>query len=95
MLLEDCEKSRSPVKDKAPHFPVLDEFVDASYATRYEILCRKLVQEQLYTTASLLLSRQSARPAGAYSELSEMTGLRTFVTSLAGHIAAEAARTGR
>jgi len=28
---------------------------------------------------------------GEYTELSEMTGLRTFVATLAGHIAAEAA----
>ena len=29
---------------------------------------------------------------GAYDELAEQTSLKTFVTSLAGHIAAEAAR---
>jgi hypothetical protein len=29
---------------------------------------------------------------GDYSELSEMTSLKTFVTSFAGHVAAEAAR---
>ena len=29
---------------------------------------------------------------GEYTELSEMTGLRTFVSELAGHVAAEAAR---
>lgn len=29
---------------------------------------------------------------GEMAELSEMTGLKTFVTSFAGHIAAEAAR---
>jgi len=34
----------------------------------------------------------SAKEGGAYSELSEITGLRTFVTQLAGSVAAEAAR---
>lgn len=92
MLLEDAPASRAPVRDTSPHFPVFKEFQGASYAERYNILCRKLVQEQLYTTASILTSPRTASDDGAYSELSDMTGLRTFVTELAGHVAAEAAR---
>jgi len=92
MLLEDAPESRSPVRDSSPHFPVFKEFEEASYSERYNILCRKLVQEQLYTTASVLTSPRSAAEDGSYSELSNMTGLRTFVTELAGHVAAEAAR---
>ncbi len=92
MLLEDAPKSRSPVKDSSPHFPVFPEFKDASYAQRYNILCRKLIQEQLYTVASILTSQRTAIDTGAYDELSEMTGLRSFVSELAGHIAAEASR---
>jgi hypothetical protein len=94
MLVEDCAGSRSPVRDSSPHFPLLSEFNGASYADRYNTLCRKLVQEQLYTTASMLLSERSAVDTGDYSELSEMTSLKTFVSTLAGHIAAEAARVG-
>ena len=92
MLLEDAPKSRLPVKDVSPHFPVFPEFERASYADRYNILCRKLVQEQLYTSASVIVSSRSDADTGEYSELSEMTGLKTFVTELAGHVAAEAAR---
>lgn len=92
MLLEDASKSRSPVKDQSPHFPIFKEFKDASYAERYNILCRKLMQEQLYTVASVIVSPSDAVDTGAYEELSDMTGLRTFVSELAGHIAAETAR---
>ena len=92
MLLEDAPKSRAPVKDVSPHFPVFPEFDRASYAERYNILCRKLIQEQLYTAASVILSPRSSVDTGEYSELGNMTGLRTFVSALAGHIAAEAAR---
>lgn len=92
MLLEDAPKSRSPVKDASPHFPVFKEFKDASYAKRYNILCRKLIQEQLYTVASIITSPRDAVKSGSYEELSEMTGLKSFVSELAGHIAAEAAR---
>jgi len=92
MLLEDAPKSRAPVRDVSPHFPIFPEFQNASYSERYNILCRKLVQEQLYTAASIIISPRSAVGTGEYSELSKMTGLRTFVTEFAGHVAAEAAR---
>ncbi len=92
MMLEECEASCSPIRDRSPHFPLFHDFIGASYADRYNIMCRKLMQEQLYTTASVILSPRSASNTGEYRELSVLTGLKTFVTSLAGHIAAEAAR---
>jgi hypothetical protein len=94
VLVEDCERSRSPVRDSSPHFPVFDEYHEVSYADRYNLLCQKLGREQLYTAATVLLSPRTSIDDGSYSEVSEMTGLKTFVTSLAGHAAAEAARTG-
>ena len=92
MLLEDAPESRAPVTDATPHYSVLKEFENASYADRYNILCRKLMQEQLYTAASIIVSPRSAIDTGEYSEMSNMTGLRTFLSELAGHVAAEAAR---
>jgi hypothetical protein len=94
LLVEDSPGSRSAVADKSPHFPLFPEFRGASYLDRYNLLCRKLVQEQLYTAATLLASPRTAASSGAYAELAELTGLRTFVTIFAGHIAAEAARIG-
>ncbi|MCB0210574.1 MAG: PaeR7I family type II restriction endonuclease [Anaerolineae bacterium] len=92
ILVEDNPKSRKPVTGTSPHFPVLKEFQNASYLQRYDLLCQRLVQEQLYTTAALIASPRNAIETGDFSELSEMTNLKTFVTSFAGHIAAEAAR---
>jgi len=92
MLLEDDPASRAPVADNSPHFPLFPEFEGASYADRYNILCKKLVQEQLYTSACVMLSPQSAKKTGDYSDMSELTSLKTLVTTFAGHIAAEAAR---
>ena len=94
ILVEDSPGSRSPVRDTSPHFPVLPEFQGASYLKRYDILCQRLVKEQLYTTASVIASPRTAVNSGAYAELSQMTSFKTFVTSFAGHIAAEAARLG-
>lgn len=94
MVVEDAPKSRSPVRDVSPHFPVFEEFRGASYLRRYDLLCQKLVQEQLYTTAALIMSSRSSAVTGEYSEMSAMTGLKSFVTALAGHVAAGAARLG-
>jgi type II restriction enzyme len=92
IMVEDAPKSRSPVRDASPHFPVFEEFKGASYLKRYDLLCQKLVQEQLYTTAALIASQRSGAVSGEFSEMSTMTDLKTFVTALAGHIAAQAAR---
>lgn len=92
MLVEDAAGSRAIVRDKSPHFPIFPDFVDASYLKRYDILCQRLAKEQLYSAAALIASPRSAVKNGAYSELSAMTGLQSFVASFAGHIAAEAAR---
>ncbi|MDP2680435.1 MAG: PaeR7I family type II restriction endonuclease [Rhodoferax sp.] len=91
MVVEDAPGSRAPVKDKSPHFPVFKEFFGASYQKRYDILCQRLVLEQLYSTAAVIATPREATADGVYSELSAMTGLRSFVAALAGHIATEAA----
>ena len=91
MLVEDAKESRTSVRDSSPHFPMFPDFVNASYLDRYNILCKKLVQEQLYTSASILASPKNAAGEGAFSQMSDMTSLKTFVTSFAGHIAGAAA----
>jgi hypothetical protein len=92
MMVEDAPESRRPVRDRSPHFPVFKEFDGASYLSRYDLLCQRLVQEKLYTSAALLASPRKAVADGAYDSLSDLTSVKTFVTSFAGHIAAEAAR---
>ncbi len=93
ILVEDAPGSRSAVRIRSPHFPAFPDFEGASYLKRYDLLCRRLVKEQLYTTAAVISSPRSAAETGEHGSLSVMSGLKTFVTSLAGHVAAEAART--
>lgn len=84
-LLEDCEKSRSPVKTKGPHFNIFPEFDGASYAKRYEILLTKLLRERLYDGTCLLLSKKEKARQGQYSEPSEELGFNGFANSLTAH----------
>lgn len=92
MLLEDCDKSRSPVKESCHNFPMFPEFRGASYAERYNILCKRLMQEKLYSSAALLLSPRRGSKTGECSDLSEMTSIRTFFAGFAARVAVEAAR---
>ena len=65
------------------NFPAFPEFEETSYTARYEILCRKLVQEQLYDAAALVLTKRS----GAWRNLSGLTSPRRFAVTFAGRIA--------
>lgn len=93
VLVEDAPASCAPVASTSPHFNVFPEFQGASYLKRYDLLCQRLVKEQLYTTAALVTSSRAAVATGAYGAVSDMTSLKTFIASLAGHVAAESART--
>jgi len=79
------------VRESSPHFPVFAEFRSCSYAERYNLLCQKVVKENLYTASAFLASPQSAVKTGRYIELDPLTSLRSFLAHLAGHIAAESA----
>ncbi|ROM27648.1 restriction endonuclease [Pseudomonas protegens] len=92
MVVEDAAASRAPVRDKSPHFATFREFNGASYLNRYDILCQRLMQEQLYSSAALIASPRGAVGSGEHGALSELTSFKTFVTSLAGHVATMAAQ---
>lgn len=92
VLVEQCEKSTRPITATSPHFPVREEFVGASYLRRYQLLCGKLVREQLYTAACVMSSPRTADESGEFRSLSELTSLKTFVSGFASHIAAAASR---
>ena len=89
-VLEECPESMSALRFSSRHFPALPEFKNTSYSARYEILCRKLVQEQLYDAAALVLTRRSASTTGECRSLSKLTGSKRFAVTLAGRMAAMA-----
>ena len=82
----------APIRDVLPNFPVFTSFYRVSCAECYNILCRKLVQERLYTAVLIIISACLDVSIGEYSELTNMTGLRTFVTELAGYAVEEVER---
>ena len=85
-LLEDCDGSRSPVKVKEPHFKVFPEFVDASYARRYELFCRKLERERHYNAAAFLTSDQEGGSKGGFQEPADDLTFARFAQSLGAQV---------
>lgn len=93
IMVEDAPGSRAPAqRESSPHFAMYPEFRGASYLQRYDILCHKLVRENLYSAACTIASPRTAIADGAFSDMSPLTSLQTFVAKFAGHIAGEAAR---
>jgi hypothetical protein len=91
MMLEDAPGSTSPVRVKEPHFKVFQEFQNASYAKRYELLLTKLVRSRLYDACCFLMSSRSKGLKGEYLEPTEELSFRNFVISLLGRAMAVAA----
>jgi len=87
-LLEDCPESQRAVRVQEPHFKVFPEFVNASYAKRYEIFCRKLVRERHYNVACFLTSDRQKGLKGRYIEPAGDLTFDIFAKSLIAQIAA-------
>lgn len=85
MLLEECESSMRPVQCDEPHYPVFGEFRDASYAKRYQILCERLVERQLYSAAALELTPTNQ---ANHRALSPATSIRNLFSEFAGKLLA-------
>ena len=88
MLLEDAPEVHTAVKNDEPHFNVFSEFKNSSYASRYELLCERLVAERLYDATALILSSRVSGTSGAYIEPSPRNNLRMMMADFAGRIAA-------
>ena len=86
--LEGCPQSQRPVRVEEPHFKVFPEFVNASYAQRYEWFCRKLMRERHYDGTALLMSSSESGPEGIYAEPAADLTVQRFAKSLTAHLAA-------
>ncbi len=89
MLLEECEGSTKPVDASSAQYPIFSEFSGSSYATRYRLLCERLVERGLYDAAALLMSpRPNGTGPGNWSSLSPATSIRNLYAELAGRLLA-------
>jgi hypothetical protein len=92
MLLGDEERARRPVRITSHHLPTDPAFDKKSYVGRYEIFCERLMREQLYDAAALILSPREEGSEGAFAENTEQTGVFNFLAGLAAAVEIAAAR---
>lgn len=82
-LLEDCGRVKVPVRNKEPYFSVDPAFDKASYSKRYELLCRRLVLERVYSAACLIMATNSSKTK--ITQPAEDLSFQRFVGALRGH----------
>ncbi len=83
-LLEDCARVKTPVRNKEPYFKTDPVFDRASYSRRYEVLCRRLVLERVYTAACLVMATNSTRTK--LTQPAEDLSFQRFAAALRGHV---------
>jgi len=96
-LLEDRDNVKTPVSNKEPYFSVDPEFRGEShvgkngavryrgvtYSTRYELLCRRLVLERLYSSACFVMATNERKTK--ITEPAEDLTFHRFAAALRGH----------
>jgi Restriction endonuclease XhoI len=83
-LLEDCDRVKSPVRNKEPYFKVDPIFDKASYSKRYELLCRRLVMERVYNAACLIMATNSRKTK--ITQPADDLNFQQFAAALRGHV---------
>jgi hypothetical protein len=96
-LLADCPEVHRPLRNREIYFEVdpvfkgqlvkkkgKDAFTGVSYSKRYELLCRRLVLERVYSAACLILSTNS-NPTQVTESAEDLTFHR-FAAALRGHV---------
>ena len=86
MVLEDCERSRTPVSARCAHFPIRAEYQGASYRERYALFCEKLLLERQYSAACFLTTVVGEGGDTSFSCPREALSYRSFFTSMLGHV---------
>ena len=91
VLVEDEAKSSCVPKRGTPsiHFASDPVFKTASYQERMRILCERMVQERIYTSAAAFTSPPSAARSGQFNELSSKTSLNRLIARFLAHVEIE------
>lgn len=68
------------------HDGVFPTISGVSYLGRFDIFCRRLMQKNLYTAASVVKSPRTAIYDGEFSDVTRDTSIKAFLASLASHV---------
>lgn len=86
MLMADNEQSRNVPQVREPNFEVDEEFRNATYIDRMELLCLRMVRQRLVNNAAFILTDAEAGLEGDCWEPNEELRFKRFARSLASHV---------
>lgn len=86
MLMADNDESRNVPQVREVNFAVDDEFRDATYVDRMELLCLRMVRKRLVNESVFILSDEDVGLDGEYWEPNEELEFERFARSLASHV---------
>lgn len=91
ILVEDAEASNRPAVRGNPsvHFQNDPIFEKASYQERMKILCERMMQERLYSSAAVMATPPSAHKSGNFKDLSKETSFNRFIAKLLATLSVE------
>jgi hypothetical protein len=82
-MLEETPESTRPLKRiKLNPYNIDEEFQERSYATRYELVCERLVRDRLYDAACFFTSNAKTGKSGRYREPNDELSIQNFAISL-------------
>lgn len=86
MLMADNEKSSTVPRLREVNFEVDDEFRDATYVDRMELLCLRMVRQRLVNESAFILSDEDSGMKGRYWQPNEELKFERFARSLRSHV---------
>ena len=86
MLMADNDESQTIPQLREVNFEVDDEFRDATYLDRMELLCLRMVRQRLVNESTFILSDIDVGMDGEYWEPNEELRFKRFARSLASHV---------
>ncbi len=84
--MADVEESREKRTLREPNFEAAEEFQDASYIERAEILVLRMVRQRLINNGAFILSNEERGLDGAYWQPNEELQFERFARSLVAHV---------
>jgi len=86
MLMADNDESRNVPQVREVNFDVDEQFRDATYVDRMELLCLRMVRKRLVNESAFILSNENAGLNGGHWEPNEELKFERFARSLASHV---------
>lgn len=86
MLMADNEESRTAPSLREVNFEVEDEFRNATYLDRMELLCLRMVRQRLVNESAFILSDEERGIDGEYWQPNKELQFERFARALASHV---------